>query len=216
MPNEVGLPDPALARRQAHAILAERRFHLVPIPRPLHGVLHAIGSALASPVRALEELVAGIARGGHVGTGLVWGVLAAVVLATGAAIATRYARRALSNPQTRATASAEGTPASARDLDRAAEEAERAGQFAEAVRLRFSAGLQRLAERELVEPLTAIPNAEVGRWLDSDRFDRLARDFDEIVYGGRPAGAGDAQRARAGWQGLMQSLPRHGIEAGRS
>ena len=67
-----------LARERARAILAESRFHSGPIPRPLHGLLHAVGSALESPLEALEELVSSLAADVPGGTITVWAALAAV------------------------------------------------------------------------------------------------------------------------------------------
>jgi hypothetical protein len=40
---------------------------------------------------------------------------------------------------------------------------------------------------------------EARRALRSSRFDRLARDFDEVVYGRRSPSAADVETARAEW-----------------
>ncbi len=40
---------------------------------------------------------------------------------------------------------------------------------------------------------------EVRRTLRSPRFDRLARDFDEVVYGRRSPSAADVETARIEW-----------------
>jgi hypothetical protein len=103
-------------------------------------------------------------------------------------------------------ATAAGTtarPLSAADLERAALAAEHDGHHSEAVRLRFRAGLVRLAESERVAP--SMLNVEVSRALGSKRFDELARRFDEIVYGGRPAVKDDADTSRVEWGRLLGS-----------
>jgi Domain of unknown function (DUF4129) len=44
--------------------------------------------------------------------------------------------------------------------------------------------------------------------LRSERFDALARRFDEIVYGGRPAGEEDVKVARQEWVALLSPRAR--------
>jgi hypothetical protein len=195
----------APARGQARAILDEARFHSGPIPRPLHGLLHAVGSALESPLQALEELVSSLGAGVPGGTATVWAILAAVVLALSAMLATRGARRALREPHGGGAGAGTGAPLRASDLERDATAAEAQGHNAEAVRLRFRAGLMRLAERELIEASPSTLNAEVSRALSSERFDRLARSFEEIAYGGRKADPEDVVASRRDWSRLLGS-----------
>ena len=194
----------AVARSQARAILAERRFRQGPIPRPLHGLLHAIGSVLESPVNAVDELVSKLSVSTPGGSTAVWAVLAALVLAISCLLAVRGSRRALRDPAASA-GSRGGVPLRASDLERDAGEAEAQGRHAEAVRLRFRAGLMRLAERELAEAAPSMLNAEVSRALDSERFDALARRFDEIAYGGSAARGKDTDDARREWSRLLGS-----------
>jgi hypothetical protein len=92
----------------------------------------------------------------------------------------------------------------AAELERAAAVAERERRFDEAVRLRFRAGLLLLADRELVAFQPSMSNSAVACVLRSQRFERLARSFDEIVYGGRPAGSEDVETARSEWQALLK------------
>ncbi len=194
----------AVARSQARAILAERRFRQGPIPRPLHGLLHAVGKALESPLGAVEELVSKLAASTPGGSITVWAVLAALVLAISCLFAVRGSRRALRDPATGAGPGS-GVPLRASDLERDAGEADAQGRYAEAVRLRFRAGLMRLAERELVAAAPSMLNADVSRALHSERFDALARRFDEITYGGRCALEVDSEDARREWSRLLGS-----------
>jgi hypothetical protein len=187
------------ARRSAQEILGERRFHPPAVPRPLHGVLHAVGQALSPLRRALDDLVAGLASVLPGGRATVWALLAALVLLAGALIAVRGARRALGEGRDSRLASSGAPALSAAELDRRATAAEQQGKLEEAVRLRFQAGLVRLAQRELIASRPSMSNAEVARALRSDRFDRLRRRFDEIVYGGHAAAREDVEAARRDW-----------------
>lgn len=193
----------ASARRQAQTILGEGRFHEATVARPLRGLLHAIGRVLESPVEGLEELVARIGGAAPGGTTLVWGVLAAVALAALGLIATHTARRALAAPAGGASAADGIATLSAAELEHQALAAERQGRYGDSTRLRFRAGLLRLAERELVAVSPAMRSGEVSRALGSSTFDELARQFDEIAYGGRPAGRADVERARREWSSLL-------------
>jgi hypothetical protein len=96
-----------------------------------------------------------------------------------------------------------------RRLEDEAARAERDGDLELALRLRFRAGLLRLDQkRALPATQTPLTNGEIGRRLRSESFRGLARDFDEIVYGRRPAFAGDVERARAGWPRVLEEATR--------
>ena len=45
---------------------------------------------------------------------------------------------------------------------------------------------------------------EIGAALHSEPFDELGTEFDQIVYGGRPASAADAATARSGWAAVLK------------
>ena len=200
--------DAAAARRLAASILRERRFHPASVPRPLHGLLHDIGSVLLSPGRAIASLVKGISVG--LPGGLVTGWIL-VVLLLGGAIATvtrRYSRAALAIETQGSRDDGAGREQRAADLERAAGEAERDGRFAEAVRLRFRAGLERLGEQGTITGPRSTPTADVARRLGSAEFDGLARRFDEIAYGAAPAGEADAEQARSGWRRVIKTASR--------
>jgi len=198
------MPNAQLAREQARTILAEGRFRSDHVPRPLHGILSAIGKAISAPLKALEELFSGeVELPG--GAWTLFAVLAAIVLLICAAIAVRRSRRALAEPGAEGARGRGQARATAKDLEAAAEEAEREGRYADAVRLRFRAGLERLGESHVVARAASTPNAELSRLLSSERFDSLARSFDEIAYGGRAAGEQDASSARREWQALLRT-----------
>ena len=194
------LADADSARRAAAAILRESRFHNPNVPRPLHGVLHDVGDALSAVGHAVTHVVDQIGSVFPGGTVAVWILLGIVLLGTIAYTARRYSRRALLRESGRGDAARRARRAErAADLEREAARAERDGRFEEAVRLRFRAGLARLAEDGAIRTARSTPNAQLARMLHSSDFDALARRFDEIAYGASPAGPDDADDARRRW-----------------
>jgi hypothetical protein len=204
-------PSAARARDEARTILQERRFHGSTTPRPLHSVLEAIGRGirwvfekLAWPFRQL-----GLGSPGSGGwSDVVWGLIGALVVAAAAAAAVALGRRGgglriESGADGRTGRRAGEDPAR---LERSADEAERDGDLAGALRLRFRAGLIRLARARVIPARSSVTTREVRRAVASPEFDVLARDFDEVVYGHRAASAGDVERARAGWPRVLESV----------
>jgi len=88
-------------------------------------------------------------------------------------------------------------------LEREAERAAAGGEWDRAVRLRFRAGLLRLDARELIEYRPSLTTGEVAEAIFSPAFDRVGADFDEIAYGGRPAGESDEAASREGWERVL-------------
>ncbi len=199
--------DADAARRAAAAILRESRFHNPSVPRPLHGVLHDIGAAIAAVGHAMTHAVDHVGRIFPGGTVTVWVVLGLALLAAIVVGVRRHSRRALLRESGTAGLRAGGVERAA-DLEREAARAERDGRFEDAVRLRFRAGLARLAEEGAIRKARSTPNAELARALHSADFDELARRFDEIAYGAAPAGSADAEEARRRWSAVVSGGPR--------
>jgi hypothetical protein len=131
-------------------------------------------------------------------------VLIALVGGLGWLIAGRTARRRAAAATAAAARAAGARAESPASLERRAEEAERRGAHEEALRLRFRAGLLRLDARGTIELRPSLPTGEVARTLRSSDFDRLAGDFDAVVYGGRPAEPEDVDAARRGWAAVLE------------
>jgi hypothetical protein len=189
---------PAEARAEAHRILAERRFHGTSIPRPLHGLLHWIGRHLHFLERFWTWL--GNLVGGR---DVLWTIVAAAVVAFATWALVRLAQlRGRADRLAAAQAAAEhGMDPD--ELERLAVEAEHRGDLEIALRLRFRAGLLRLARARVLPARPSLRTLEARRVLRNPRFDRLARDFDEVVYGRRPVRAEDLAAARDEWPHVL-------------
>jgi hypothetical protein len=196
--------SPAAARQLAREILAEPRFHAPAVPRPLHGLLNAIGGALESPLGAVEEALSklvGIVPGGR-DVGL--GIAAMLVVLAAALLASHRARRALRDTPRALSATGAREPDAA-ELERLAAAAEDDGRLSDAVRYRFRAGVLALGERPATADARSVGNGELARILASPDFEALAVSFDEIAYGGRPASDADLRLAREGWGRVLRS-----------
>jgi hypothetical protein len=137
--------------------------------------------------------------------------LAVLVVAIAAFVAYRTGSRALPPMHDDWAADGEGGDGAEpgrRRLLRLAEEAEREGDWAQAVRLRFRAALARLGEIGALELRPSTTPSEAARRLHSERADSLTADFEQIVYGGRPALADDSAAAREGWPIVIEEVER--------
>jgi hypothetical protein len=203
-------PDADIARRQAAEILSQDRFHEPEVPRPLKGVFDWIGERIepvTGPVGAtvsdFVEWARDVVPGADAG---LWVILATFVLVTSALVAAnlgaRRARLRVSEGGLAGTGRREYPAA----LERAAAEAERRGDLEGAVRLRFRAGLLRLARVDLIEWHPSLTSGRVARAVRSPAFDELAASFDAIVYGGRSAHASDVDLARTKWPRVLEEV----------
>ena len=202
-PSLLVLADAGAARRAAAAILREGRFHAPSVPRPLHGLLHAIGTFVTSVGRWIGHAVDRIGRIVPGGPVVVWVLLGLLLIAAIALSARRYARRELLRESEGSGLPGMAARERAADLERQALRAEQEGRYADAVRLRFRAGLAALAERGAISPARSTTTRELARTLHSEEFDALARRFDEIAYGSAPAAERDAEEARRRWSTVV-------------
>jgi hypothetical protein len=202
-------PQTAAYGRLAHQIVGETRFRPPPLPRPLHGVLDAIGRAFTPIGRWLEHAFAAVAGVVPGGDAAVWVLLCGCVVAVAGIATVRLNERTLVD-RARPRVQPGGLPGApdAGALEAKADAAERDGRHEAAVRLRFQAGLLRLDELGVLSYRPSLPNAAVGRRLRSPTFDGLLRRFEEIVYGGRPAEPADAGSAREGWRKVLADAGR--------
>jgi hypothetical protein len=198
---------PEEARRQARRILDQKRFRHKSTPRPLHGVLRWIGDRLRPITRPIGRAFDSIAAN----TALAWVaglVVVAIVVAATAALMARRERARVAASGGAVVGGVAAEPMDPSELERAADAAEGEGRYADAVRLRFQAGLARLARSGRLPAGVVEPNGEISRELASARFDSLALRFDEIVYGDRSATAPDVATARSEWPAVLAETRR--------
>jgi hypothetical protein len=190
---------PAAAREEAADILAERRFHETGPPRPFRRFLEWLGDRLEPLARPLRWL-AGWVPGGE---SALWTLLGVLVVGAAAGFAVWLGRRRGGTVAER-LARARAEPAlDPRELERRAEQAEERGELELALRLRFRAGLVRLARLRAVPQPEMLTNRRLVQLLHSDQFAGLARTLDEVVYGGRTASRADLEAAKAGWPRVL-------------
>jgi hypothetical protein len=186
----VSLPS-AAARRAARSIVGTPRYGRPTITDPLLSLLHRIGRWLASAAATSPG-----------GPSVFWGAAGILVLLLAALGSWRMLRRLGATP----LAAGPGSAAGAEDpalLERRADDAEAHAAFADAVRLRFRAGLLRLGARSAIEYRPSLLTAEVARRLSSPEFNRLADTFERVTYGKATAEPGDAAEARDGWREIL-------------
>lgn len=193
----LGAVDADAARQAARDILADPRYHPRHGPRPFAGFFRRVGELVVDPVlRFFRAIGDALPKTGSP----LWLALAALVVAGAIVFAVRLSagrgrRRFPEHARSRA-----GDDALRPDeLERRADDAERRGDLDTALRLRFRAGLVRLADAGVVRLRPGLTNAAVGRRLRSARFDELRGSFDEVAYGGRAAREADVARARSEW-----------------
>jgi hypothetical protein len=186
--------SPEQARDQARHILSERRFRGTSLPRPFHGFFSWLGRHLHFVARGWDWLALKVG-----GAYVLWVILAVLVLLVTAALVARLARGRTEVEARSLGRRSRGKSEDPAELERLADEAERRGELEVALRLRFRAGLLRLGRERALPLRPSLRTREARRALQSTRFDRLARDFDEVVYGGRSPSVGDVEVARTEW-----------------
>lgn len=194
-------PDAESARRAAAEILSEGRFRRDGPPRPLKGVLETLGDWLQGVFEPVIEGLQTAVGGAEVFWLLVGLAVVLVAILVAARLGGRRnvraeSARARERPRPRVDPAA---------LERAADDAEANGDFAGAVRLRFRAGVLRLARAGVIETASSLTSGQIRRAVTAPEFAELASAFDRIVYGRRTATAADAAAARERWQRVLAS-----------
>ena len=188
-------------RATASRILSEKRFTGSSVPQPLHGPLQWLGRRLHSLYDAIVRPLPGGGR-------FFWLLVAAAVAGLAALAVVRLTRRSAGRLVDRNAKAARSPVEDPRRLERDADEAERNGDLERALRLRFRAGLIRLARSDAIPERTSLTNGEIARRIESRSFHELAIDFDEVVYGRRKTAAVDLTRARNGWPRVLEEAER--------
>jgi hypothetical protein len=197
-------PGPATATppgadTRARHILSERRFTGSSVPRPFTGILGWLGRRL-SFIGHLVNRLGRVVPGGDTS---VWIILSLVVVAIAAVAATRVAQRREGRLLVLERHHRRRQLEDPAKLEREALEAEERGDFEQALRLRFRAGLLRLGRADRLPLRDSLTGGQAAGLLHLDEFDALVRDFDEVVYGRRAAGRDDVARAREEWAQVL-------------
>jgi hypothetical protein len=192
--------DPEEARSSAQEVLDDDKFQETELPRPFRRPLEILADALRPVGRFVARLFEPILElpGGPY-------VLAVLLGATAAAlVAWLIGRRSRAAVERSAAAAVLVDPAADPDeLEARAVAAEADGRLGLAVRLRYEGGLVRLVRVDRLELRPDTTAADAARQVGSPTMDLLTVDFEEIVYGGRGADAGDVERSRSGWLDLL-------------
>jgi len=197
----------ASARQQAHQILSHAPYNTNQTnpPRPLAGLLHAIGRGLDivfGPVfrwfehhlfRAIGAGATSIFGGWAPAVGIAAAVAVGVLLAL---VLVHRRSRIAARPSDQQPVTLLDNPD---DLEAEADDLAAKGAFAAAVRLRFEAGLLRLERAGLISNQRTSTDAELAFHLGSPTFDGLAHRHEEVAYAGQPADEGDVHQARSDW-----------------
>lgn len=192
------MADAATAREQAREILSQRRFADSEVPRPFEKPLGWLGDRIDDAGRGLARLFASFDAALPGGRWVVWLLLGTLVAVIAVVLARSAIRRRGVAPPGAAADPAEPPPDPA-ELERRAAQAEAAGDYAGAVRLRFAAGVVALQRERVLGDEGALTTGAISTALGSEAFDGLGRTFDAIAYGGREARPDDARASRETW-----------------
>jgi hypothetical protein len=192
------------AQRSARRVLDQGKYRERDLPKPFRGPLRWAADRLAPVGRFLDRTVGGAVRailalpGGEF-------ILLALLGAVVAWLAWLVARRT-----SRAAVAAAGHGGGLVDpsldpeeLDRRSDASADDGRWADAVRLRYEAGLIRLvrSQRLVLRPDTTA--ADAARQVDLPAMHAATRTFEAVVYGGRPATLDDVAEARRAWPDIV-------------
>ena len=184
-------------RDNATRILSGRKYQEAKAPKPFAGPLHSLGDWL-------DRNIGRHLPGGSDTLKVIFAVLLLSVLIAIVVLLSRRREKARS-PQVAVRESMEA-PESAKTLERRADEAERAGDLATAIRLRFRAGLLRLDDAGAIEYSPHLTAGQARRTLHNTSFDVVASSFEEVTYGGRTPTPVDAAASKDGWGNVLKQV----------
>lgn len=98
------------------------------------------------------------------------------------------------------------SPTAGRLARSAADAAEAEGRYADALRLRYEAGLHDLDRLGVLSFLPSLPNGVYRTQVLHRSFDRLTDQFDRSIYGLHPTGRQDLDASKEEWSRLMADL----------
>jgi hypothetical protein len=158
-------PDSSEARERAKRILSERRFKKRNVPRPFKRQLDWIGDRVSRFFSAIGRFLSNVVPGGST---VVWALLIGLLIALMIFLLRNNLRKAF---QRKAVETSDPIEAAndADALEREAEQASQRGDSAEAIRLRFLAGLTRFERARLVATPSRKTNRDVAGQIREKR-----------------------------------------------
>ncbi|HYO46138.1 MAG TPA: hypothetical protein VEY33_05560 [Gemmatimonadota bacterium] len=193
------------ARQEAGDVLTQGKFKERDIPRPFRGILDEIGERLR-PVGEWFVELANDLTGGR--PEWLLALLAAIVVVVSILVARRIIHKRTRDAVDRPRTGLDTAGLDARELESQADEAERNGLLETAIRLRFKAGLVRLAESGAIPSRASLTSEEIAEFVRSRDFEEIAATFDEVVYGRRAPAQADVVRSGTGWAAVLRSRSR--------
>lgn len=191
------------ARASAQEILGDKKFDEQQLPKPFKGVLEwladrlrPIGTSISDFFETVIGAILDLPGGPFILSALVAGILVAIT----SWLINRRSRAFTSNAARDYLVDPSADPA---ELEQQADAAYGAADHSAAVRLRYEAGLLRLARSERIVLRFDTTATGAARQIDQPVMDSLTQDFEEVVYGDRVATAADSERARSGWNDLL-------------
>ena len=195
--------DPDMARARAQEILDGSKYQPQKLPRPFRGVLEWLADLFEPVVDALakvfEPIISAILElpgGRFIILAIVGGLVGALVWW----LIGRRSRAAVAELERSGLVDLSADPAV---LEKEADEAEQAGDFARAVRRRFEAGLIRLVRDERLSLHRDTTARAAALQVADPVMDDLTATFEQVVYGGRAGSIEDVTAARSGWDQLL-------------
>lgn len=192
--------EPGKARQQAEEILDDDKFNEEELPKPFKGALEWLAD-LFRPIGRLFEPIFDAFEAIPGGEYLLLALLAAGLGWLTWWLVQRRSRASV------ASAAAESwrlvdPSLDPEALDREADSAHAAGDHSRSVRLRYEAGIVRLARAEVITLRPDTTPSGVARQLAEPVLDDLTSTFEVVVYGGRVATEAESVQARTGWLAL--------------
>ena len=195
--------DPTAARDAAADVLEDRKYRPTELPRPLAGPLEWLADRLRPVGDAWNSFVDAVFRVADSIPGGRFLLFLAVVGAAATAMVWLVGRRSRAAVERARSSSLVDLDLDPRQLEREADDAERSGDHAAAVRRRYEAGLLRLVDAGRLDLTPATTAAGAAAQVAEETMDEATAAFEEIVYGGREATAADSERSRALWGALL-------------
>lgn len=189
-------PSSEDARQSAEEVLDNDKYRGTRLPQPFRG-----------PFRWVADRLSGIGAFFSPVLALAWvqfGLFVVVLVAAGYVAVRLIARRSRAVVRRdRGSGPLVDPSLDPEELDRQADDAAAAGDHQAAVRLRYEAGLLRLARGGRLDLRIATTARGAARQVDHPVMDRLTDDFERVVYGGRTATEADVVTARHGWSEIL-------------